>query len=116
MSATLLIVEDDRATREGLKQLITNAGYRAVTAGTFQEAAQALRSDNPDLMIVDVRLGEYNGLQLIITAERRIPAIVLTGYADPVVEDEARHEGAEYLVKPIETQALLDLVKKLLPS
>ena len=116
MSAKLLIVDDDRTTREGLKQLLANAGYRTITAGTFPEAAHALRSDSPDLLIVDVRLGEYNGLQLIITAERRIPAIVLTGYADPVVEDEARHEGAEYLVKPVDTQALLGLIRKLLPS
>ena len=92
------------------------AGVWAGALAGVWAGAQALRSDSPDLMIVDVRLGEYNGLQLIITAERRIPSIVLTGYADPVVEDEARHEGAEYLVKPIETQTLLDLVKKLLPS
>ncbi|PWT81971.1 MAG: hypothetical protein C5B57_09455, partial [Blastocatellia bacterium] len=54
--------------------------------------------------------------QLIITTEKKIPAIVLTGYADKVVEDEAHHEGAEYLLKPIEPSALLSMVRRLLSN
>jgi DNA-binding NtrC family response regulator len=114
MSAKVLVVDDDQATRDGLKQILLNDGFDAITAATFPEAVQALRAVDPDLLIVDVRLGEYNGLQLIITTERKIPAIVLTGYADKVVEDEAHHEGAEYMLKPIQPSALLSLVRRLL--
>jgi two-component system, OmpR family, response regulator MtrA len=114
MSAKVLVVDDDQATRDGLKQILVNGGFDAITAATFQEAVQTLRAADPDLLIVDVRLGEYNGLQLIITTERKIPAIVMTGYADKVVEDEAHQEGAEYLLKPIEPSALLALVRRML--
>src|SRR5262245_27624027 len=114
MNETVLIVDDDEATRDGLPQLLTRAGYRAVAAGTYDEGATALRRHSPDLLIVDVRLGEYNGLQLIITADKRIPAIAVTGYADSVLEAEARHEGAEYLVKPVDPSLLLKMAGQML--
>jgi DNA-binding NtrC family response regulator len=116
MSAKVLIVDDDEATRLGLKQILKNGGFDAITAGTFHEGVHALRTEDPDLLIVDVRLGEYNGLQLIITTEKKIPAIVLTGYADRVVEDEAHHEGAEYLLKPIEPASLVLLIRRMLSA
>jgi DNA-binding response OmpR family regulator len=116
MTAKVLVVDDEEATREGLRQILEQAGYLAVTAGTFQEGARALHTERPDLLIVDVRLGEYNGLQLVITSERKIPAIVLTGFADRVLEDDAHHAGAEYIVKPVDPPALLALVRHLLAS
>lgn len=116
MSPKVLIVDDDEATREGLKLILTNAGYTPIAAGTFQEGMQALHSEKPDFLIVDVRLGEYNGLQLVIETDKRIPAIVLTGYADRVIEEDARHEGAEYMVKPVEPSALLGLMDLMLAS
>ena len=116
MNPKVLIVDDEMATREGLNKILANAGYTPVAAGSFLEGMQALETEHPDLLIVDVRLGEYNGLQLVIAAEGRIPAIVLTGYADPVLEGDARHEGAEYLVKPVDPRALLAVVKDMLAS
>jgi DNA-binding response OmpR family regulator len=114
MDAKVLIVDDDDATRVGLKQILANAGYTPVTADSFPEGLRALEAEHPDLLIVDVRLGEYNGLQLVIAAEGRIPVIVLTGYADSVLEDDARHEGAEYLVKPVEPRVLLARMTEML--
>jgi len=114
MSARVLIIDDDAPTREGLKQILAIAGYTPIAAASFPEGLHALEAARPDLLIVDVRLGAYNGLQLVIAAEGRIPAIVLTGYADPVLEDDARHEGAEYLVKPVDPPALLALMREML--
>jgi DNA-binding response OmpR family regulator len=113
-SEKVLIVDDDDATREGLKRMLTGAGYTAVTAPTFQDGIQALQTAKPDLLIVDVRLGEYNGLQLVITAGRAIPAIVLTGYDDPVLAGDAHQEGAEYLLKPVDPSALLLVMRRML--
>ena len=109
--ATILIVDDHRVTRLGLAEMLGDAGYNVVTAGTFQEAREVLREDPPDLMIVDVRLGSFNGLQLVISGENRIPAIVITGYADSVLEAEARRGGAEYLVKPFDPDRLMALIR-----
>jgi DNA-binding response OmpR family regulator len=109
--ATILIVDDHRVTRLGLAEMLSQAGYEVVTAGTFQEARQILRETPPDLLIADVRLGSFNGLQLVISGPRRVPAIVITGYADSVLEAEARRGGADYLVKPFEPERLLSIIQ-----
>jgi DNA-binding response OmpR family regulator len=108
----ILIVDDDQPTRSGLKALLEQAGYSVLTASTFAEARFALNELSPDLLISDVRLGEYNGLQLVATSHRAIPAIVVTGYPDPVLQAEARRLGAEFLVKPVAPSSLMALIKQ----
>ena len=116
MAPKVLIVEDDDATRNALKAVLAHAGYDTTAAGTFEAGMQALISDVPDLLITDVRLGEYNGLQLVATAREPISAIVLTGFPDPVLQREARLLGADYLMKPVSPPALLELVEKKLAT
>jgi len=113
---TLLIVDDDPATREGLARMLSDDGYRVLTADSFERALDVLKTKSPDLLILDVRLGEFNGLQLIVTAPRHIPSIVVTGFADAVLERDARQLGAEYLVKPITRERLLALIDRQLAS
>jgi DNA-binding response OmpR family regulator len=113
---TLLIVDDDPATREGLARLLADDGYRVLTADTFERALAVLSTKSPDLLLLDVRLGDFNGLQLLVTAQRPVAAIVMTGYADAVLERDARQLGAEYLVKPITHDRLLSLIESRLPA
>jgi CheY-like chemotaxis protein len=112
--ARVLIVDDDPATRTGLAALMRAAGYEPTAVGAFHEALHILRTAPPDLLITDVRLEEYNGLQLVINSPKRVPAIVITGFTDPVLESDARREGAVYIVKPVNPGRLLDLVKTML--
>ena len=112
MAPTVLIVEDDEATRNGLEELLKDAGYDTLAVGTFEAGSRALKWQAPDLLIVDVRLGAFNGLHLIVTNPNPVPAIVITGFPDSVLETEARQRGAEYLVKPIEPSELLSLVRE----
>ena len=95
--------------------MLSNAGYRVVTAESFERAVETLKTFTPDLLIVDVRLGDFNGLQLIATAPVPIRAIVVTGFADSVLERDARHLGAEYLVKPVSRDLLLETIARQLP-
>ena len=116
MGTKILIVEDDDANRVGLVQLLAGAGYDAIGAATFEQGRQFLLAENPDLLITDLRLEEFNGLQLIITRLHQIPAIVITGFADRILEMEAKNLGADYLVKPFSPSALLTLIaEKLKP-
>jgi DNA-binding response OmpR family regulator len=109
-----LIVEDDTATRNGLKLLLQRAGYDVLATDSVPEGRRALEEGAPDLLIADVRLGEFNGLQLIAMSGRPIPAIVVTAFVDPALEADARRLGAHYLVKPIMPGVLLSLVEELL--
>ena len=112
MPRTILVVEDDAAARAGILILLANAGYRAIGATTLKEGRELLAQHNPDLVIVDVRLGGDNGLQLIAMAPRPVPAIVLTGFPDASLEADARHFGADFLLKPISPPGLLDLIER----
>jgi DNA-binding NtrC family response regulator len=117
MASKILIVEDDNANRSGLVQLLRGAGYDAIGAATFEEGRHLLIAENPDLLITDVRLEGFNGLQLIITQLNPIPAIVITGFLDRTLETEAKRLGADYLVKPFAPSALLTLIaEKLKPQ
>ena len=115
MPKKVLIVEDDASSRAGLVQMIANEGYEALSAGTFEDGRRLLRSERPDLLIIDVRLGVFNGLQLIVGQDAARGRVV-TGFADPVLEAEARN-AAHYLLKPVDAAALMALVHtELMPA
>ena len=70
-----------------------------------------MRSLPPDLLITDIRLGAFNGLQLLIGATPPVPAIVITGFDDAVLAATARQHGADYLLKPLDFDALMEAVR-----
>jgi DNA-binding response OmpR family regulator len=111
-----LIVEDHEATRLGLRTLLTNAGYDVLSANTFAEGRRLLVEQTPDLMVADLRLGEYNGLQLVASAPLAVPSIIVTGFPDAVLQAEALKLGARYITKPIATEALLTLIDEMIVS
>jgi len=115
-SPTILVVEDNEATRSSLVELLTKAGHTVQSAATFAEASRALKAAPPSLLITDVRLGEYNGLQLLATSLRPIPAIVVTGFDDPVIRAEAHRLGADFVVKPLSGKDFLTLVARKLAA
>lgn len=107
----VLIVDDDDATRHGLCALVTEAGFAAIPAATLTEASEALTRESPDLIITDVRLKGYNGMQLLTMGARPIPAIVVTGFPDRMLEADAHKMGADYLEKPLSPASLLALIR-----
>jgi DNA-binding NtrC family response regulator len=115
-AARILIVEDDPATLDGLITLVRGAGYRVTGALSFEEGRRALGAGT-DVLVTDIRLGAYNGLQLIIrgrTLNPRLQAIVVTGYPDVVVQREADRLNAVHLEKPIDPARLLREVARAL--
>jgi DNA-binding response OmpR family regulator len=110
--AKIVIVEDDEATRSGFRELLHLAGHDVVATSTYQEGRDAVLTESPDLLIADLRLDGYNGLQLLLLNPHPVPAIIVTGYHDQVLESEARRAGADYVVKPISPTALVALVRE----
>ena len=116
MRARVLIVDDDEVYLDGMKELLEEAGYDVFLANSFEEGRQKLRDRSPDLLIIDVRLGAFNGLQLISTGQLHIPTIVVTGFDDTVLRADAGGFGASYVVKPIKPSALLALIQEKLST
>jgi DNA-binding NtrC family response regulator len=112
VNPTVLVVEDDPQLRQILAQILMARGYRALTADGVEAAAPILRDAFPDVLLVDVRLGAFNGLQLVAMAERPIPTIVMTGHDDVALRAAAERMGAEFLVKPIPSDVLIATVQR----
>ena len=114
MPSKILIVEDDRASRMGLQELLRQAGYDTIVAADFRAGRRALEHETPDLLIADLRLEGFNGLQLLHVNPRPTPTIIVTGFPDDVLKTEAHSLGAEYLVKPVAPPELLAAIERLL--
>ena len=87
-----------------------------VAWGHQQAELRALRAETPDLLISDIRVDGYNGLQLVVEQAPPIHAIFVTGFPDPVLEADARSLGADFLLKPVVPRALLALVEQRLQA
>jgi len=110
-ASRVLIVEDNDATLTGLSELLRRAGYDTYATKSFEEGARVMREDAPDVLLADIRLGPFNGLQLLVTSPKRVPTIIMTGYPDPVLEADAVHLGAQFILKPVAPAALLGLIQ-----
>ena len=109
----VLIAEDHGEVAETLREAFERAGHRAVACSTFEEARGMLLRQRFDLLVTDVRLGAFNGLQLALIARDRTPEIrivVISGFDDPVLKMEAANLGAAYLLKPVTAEPLLELL------
>jgi DNA-binding NtrC family response regulator len=111
--ARVLIVDDDKRLLRLLVRLLVREGYEVRGRDDFKQAMEQLVDGWPDILLTDVRLGSYNGLQLAIIARERNPGmatVVMTGHDDPVLHEEATRSGARYVTKPLRPTELLDTV------
>jgi len=106
----LLIVDDDRDAADALVEVLTRRGYAAKTAYDGDAAHDAIDAFEPEIAMVDVRLGRENGIDLIGQFKQKrpqLPCIVMTAYADVDVAVEAVRNGAyDFLRKPLDISLL----------
>ncbi len=117
--ATVLIVDDDAALREGLAETLTDLGHAVHTAASGREALAAVSPDT-DAVLLDLRMpGGMDGIEVLRRIRARDeapPVIVLTAYASPENTIEAMRLGAfDHLVKPIGRDTLSALLGRLPP-
>jgi signal transduction histidine kinase len=96
----LLLVEDDEVDREAVRRLL-GAGYVVTNAATGKEALEEIATSPPDAVLLDFRLPDMDGIDLVPGfVQGFIPVILLTGEDSPEVIVEAMQKGAQdYLVK-----------------
>jgi DNA-binding NtrC family response regulator len=115
-SERVLVVEDDRATRYGLTELVRSWGYLADGAADGEEALQKVTTFRPGIIISDLVMPRMDGLALLRALRDQLSDIViilLTAQGSVETAVEAIKEGAyDYLTKPVDTQRLLILLKK----
>ena len=110
---TILIVDDDAGLGLFLANLLEHAGYDTAAICSVPHALEMMQQRAPDLLITDVRVAGRNGLSLLIMGPQPpVPAIVITGFVDETIEREARRLGAEFLLKPFDSQTLCAMVAR----
>jgi DNA-binding NtrC family response regulator len=105
----VLIVDDDASTREALAALVQAEGFTAAAAGSVAEARIQLVRQRPDVVLMDLRLPDGSGMDLLQDLEDRstIETILITGHASVESAVEALRMGAsDYLTKPVNVQHL----------
>jgi two-component system response regulator RegA len=108
---TLLLVDDDAALRERLARAFRERGFEVVTAAGGAEALARVREETPEFAVLDLRMPEPSGLELMKALRALDPAtriLVLTGYGSIATAVEATRLGAVgYLPKPADADEIL---------
>jgi len=115
----VLLVDDDPAVLQLVRQWLSSAGYTVIACDRFETAKQHLAAQAPDILVTDVRLGAYNGLQLVILAKQQGPqvaAVVMSAFDDPTLRKEAAQSGAGYVNKPCTRDQVLTAVVEAVSS
>ena len=113
----ILICDDELSIRESLKAYLENS-YRLSTAKSGQEAIDAVSKSNVDLVIIDIKMPDINGLEAIRQIKKSKPnqkIIVLTGYETTSIAEETTRLGVNaYLTKPIGKEKLLKTIAEII--
>lgn len=107
----LLIIDDDATFARVLARALGSRGFEVITASNADEARALARRHQPRYCVLDLKLGDENGLRLIPELQALVPEIrvlLLTGYASIATAVEAIKRGAhDYLAKPVDADAVV---------
>jgi two-component system NtrC family response regulator/two-component system response regulator HydG len=116
--ATLLVVDDEKNTREALSKILNEDGYEVLTAADGHQAMELVISDLPDLILADLKMPGMDGIELLSRSRLKgldIPFVMMTAYGTVESAVEAMKKGAEdYLTKPVNIDELELQIKRIL--
>lgn len=111
-SKTMLLVEDDDALRLRMAVAMEKRGFQTTCAASVAEGLRIVHDDAPEYAIIDLRLQDGSGLDVVEALERQRPnarAIVLTGYGNiPTAVAAARLGAIDYIAKPATADEIVD--------
>ncbi len=116
MERTRVIIADDESViRADLREMLTNLNYLVVgEAGDGQSAVNMARQLKPNVVIMDIKMPDMDGIEAasIMTKERIAPVLLLTAYAQRDLVDRAKEAGVVgYLVKPFREQEIVPAIE-----
>jgi DNA-binding response OmpR family regulator len=115
---TILIVDDEDHLRLSLSLILQKENYRVTTASDAEDALACLRSQEYDLMFLDLNLPGMSGIDLLVEVHKRLPqmpVLILTAHAALDSAIQAVRLGArDYLIKPVEPVLILTRVREVL--
>ena len=121
MAKKILVIDDEELIIKSLSKLLEKNGYEVFVAKNGQDAIVMAEEDNFDLILADIRIPGMTGVEAVeciyngmsAKRKRKIPAIFITGYADPAIEEKTKElNPAAYIYKPFDAEFLLEKIKK----
>ena len=116
----LLLVDDEVGYLDVLSKRLTRRGYKVTTASSGAEAIRAARRWDFDVAVVDLKMEDMDGIEVLKTLKRMVPAlevIILTGHGSERAAREGIAHGAfDYLIKPIGLDPLIARIDAALSS
>jgi nitrogen regulation protein NR(I) len=112
----LLIVDDEPNVRYSLQKRLNSASLEVVAASTARQGIEMVKRDDPDAVLLDVRLPDMSGLDAFDEIRRhdpRLPVVIITAHATTETAIEAMKRGAfEYLLKPLDLPELREVISR----
>ncbi|MBN2018018.1 MAG: sigma-54-dependent Fis family transcriptional regulator [Candidatus Cloacimonetes bacterium] len=120
--STILVVDDDKELQNTLQVILQSEGYIVLTADTGKKALQIIKSNAPNIVLLDIRLPDINGIKILEKVKKDIPdyeccIIILTAYGDIKGAIKSMKLGAfDYITKPFDNDELLLTIQKAIRS
>jgi two-component system, response regulator PdtaR len=110
----VIIADDESVIRADLREMLTNLGYLVIgEVGDGQSAVNLARELKPDVVIMDIKMPDLDGIEAarILTQEKIAPVLLLTAYSQRDLVDRAKEAGVVgYLVKPFREQEIVPAI------
>lgn len=114
----ILVVDDESNVLASFENMLVGQGHKVITARRAKAALNLLETEKPELLIMDIRMPEMNGLEAFRYIKERypkLPVIIMTGYGTTESAIEATKLGAfDYQVKPFEPEEMLRIIERAL--
>jgi response regulator NasT len=111
----IVIADDESLIRLDLREMLTHLGYDVIgEAGDGRSAMELARRLRPDLLIMDIKMPDLDGISAAeeLTRERIAPVVLVTAYSDQVLVERAREAGVVgYVVKPFREAELMPVIE-----
>ncbi len=115
---TILVADDDASIRSLLKQLLADDGFAVIEASTGVEVVEKVKESSPDLVIMDVRMPELDGIEALSRVKATNPktaVLIMTAFGSSNAAIRAMELGAfDYITKPFELDKISHSVKRVL--
>lgn len=118
MSKKILMVEDEPDIREAVRASLKSRGYLVVLAADGEEGLRKVKSEKPDLVLLDIVMPRLDGWQVLKAirndeATRALPVVMLTANRETSSLIESQSQRAtDYLMKPFDIEKLLSFINR----
>ena len=115
-NAAVLIADDDQNITKYLSSLMKTEGFKTLQAHDGKTALEIVRSQKPDVMLLDIKLPDMDGMEVLRQAkdvDQNLPVVVITGYSESSGAVRALKAGAfEYIGKPFANAEVVRVVNQ----